>query len=58
MRAERPDFIKTGYAIHRPLAAETPPPLAADPGIAVRIVEIIDGPRAAPAADARSAASG
>ncbi|NNC65153.1 MAG: aldo/keto reductase [Gammaproteobacteria bacterium] len=39
MRAERPDFIMTGYSIHHPLAAETTLPLAADLGIAVLIVE-------------------
>ncbi len=39
MRAERPDFIMTGYSIHHPLAAQTTLPLAADLGIAVLIVE-------------------
>ena len=39
MKAERPDFIMTGYSIHHPLAAETTLPLAADLGIAVLIVE-------------------
>jgi len=39
MKAERPDFIMTGYSIHHPLAAETALPLAADLGIAVLIVE-------------------
>jgi len=39
MRAERPDFIMTGYSIHHPLAAESTLPLAADLGIAVLIVE-------------------
>ena len=39
MRAERPDFIMTGYSIHHPLAAETTLPLAADLGIAVLIGE-------------------
>jgi len=39
MRAERPDFIMTGYSIHHPLAAETTLPLAADLGIGVLIVE-------------------
>ena len=39
MRAERPDFIMTGYSIHHPLAAETTLPLAADLGMAVLIVE-------------------
>jgi len=39
MKAERPDFIMTGYSIHHPLAAESTLPLAADLGIAVLIVE-------------------
>lgn len=39
MRAERPDFIMTGYSIHHPLAEESCLPLAADLGIAVLIVE-------------------
>ena len=39
MRAERPDFIMTGYSIHDPLAAETTFPLAADLGIGVLVVE-------------------
>ncbi len=39
MRAERPDFIMTGYSIHHPLAEDTTLPLAADLGIAVLIVE-------------------
>ena len=39
IRAERPDFIMTGYSIHNPMAAETTLPLAADLGIAVLIVE-------------------
>jgi diketogulonate reductase-like aldo/keto reductase len=39
MRAERPDFIMTGYSIHHQLAAETALPLAADLGIATIIVE-------------------
>ena len=39
MKAERPDFIMTGYSIHHPLAAESTLPLAADLGTAVLIVE-------------------
>ncbi len=39
MKAERPDFIMTGYSIYHPLAAERALPLAADLGIAVLIVE-------------------
>ena len=39
MKAERPDFIMTGYSIYHPLAAESTLPLAADLGIAVLIVE-------------------
>lgn len=39
MKAERPDFIMTGYSIHHPLASESTLPLAADLGIAVLIVE-------------------
>ncbi len=39
MKAERPDFIMTGYSIHHPLAGESTLPLAADLGIAVLIVE-------------------
>ena len=39
MKAERPDFIMTGYSIYHPLAAESALPLAADLGIAVVIAE-------------------
>ena len=39
MKAEKPDFIMTGYSIHHPLAAESALPLAADLGIAVVVAE-------------------
>jgi diketogulonate reductase-like aldo/keto reductase len=39
MKAERPDFILTGYSVNHPLAEETALPMAADLGIAVMIAE-------------------
>ncbi len=39
MRAERPDFILTGYSVNNPMAEERALPLAADLGIAVLVAE-------------------
>jgi len=39
MKAEKPDFILTGYSIYHPLAEETALPMAADLGIAVLVAE-------------------
>jgi diketogulonate reductase-like aldo/keto reductase len=39
MRAEKPDFILTGYSVNHPLAEESALPMAADLGIAVIIAE-------------------
>jgi aryl-alcohol dehydrogenase-like predicted oxidoreductase len=39
MKAEKPDFIMTGYSIFNPLAAETALPLAAELGVAVLVAE-------------------
>ena len=39
MKAEKPDFIMTGYSIFNPMAEETALPLAADLGVAVLVAE-------------------
>ena len=39
LKAEKPDFIMTGYSIFHPMAAETALPLAADIGTAVLVAE-------------------
>lgn len=39
MKAEKPDFIMTGYSIFNPLAEESALPLAADLGVAVLVAE-------------------
>ena len=39
MRAEKPDFIMTGYSIFNPMAEESALPLAADLGVAVLVAE-------------------
>jgi diketogulonate reductase-like aldo/keto reductase len=39
MKAEKPDFIMTGYSIFNPLAEESCLPLAADLGVAVLVAE-------------------
>ena len=39
LKAEKPDFIMTGYSIFHPMAAETALPLAADVGTAVLVAE-------------------
>jgi aryl-alcohol dehydrogenase-like predicted oxidoreductase len=43
MKAEKPDFIMTGYSIFNPLAAETALPLAAELGVAVLVAEAFKG---------------
>ena len=40
MKAEKPDFILTGYSVFHPMAAERALPMAADLGIAVIIAEV------------------
>jgi diketogulonate reductase-like aldo/keto reductase len=39
MKAEKPDFIMTGYSIFNPMAEETALPLAADLGVSVLVAE-------------------
>lgn len=39
MKAQKPDFIMTGYSIFNPLAEETALPLAAELGVAVLVAE-------------------
>lgn len=39
MKAEKPDFIMTGYSIYHPMAEESALPIAADLGVAVLIAE-------------------
>jgi diketogulonate reductase-like aldo/keto reductase len=39
MKAEKPDFIMTGYSIFNPMAEETALPLAAELGVAVLVAE-------------------
>ncbi len=39
MKAEKPDFIMTGYSIFNPMAEETALPLAADIGVSVLVAE-------------------
>jgi len=39
MKAEKPDFILTGYSVNHPLAEETALPMAADLGVAVLVAE-------------------
>lgn len=43
MKAEKPDFIMTGYSINNPMAEETALPLAADLGVAVLVAEVFKG---------------